>query len=427
MDSIGKGIQNQLDLTESQVTEIDLLFRDYNREMFFPIKKPFSLTLHKIAYLRKLILLLDDQQLTKFKKIKRKAKQKQKDRNERALINQKKNIAEKYKVLKLNSTQIDRMVSISNNNKRTNHDIIQEKIRAEFKDELSAKQFKDLELIFNQKNKIILSNKIESIKSTYHYLGLHRDQALAFIELEEKNTEDHKITYTPRFKQLSTINPEIKEILNDVQFQKYEENRKGLLERELISLKRNDEKQRQEIKWLKEKEDFLTTELLPKLSEITNELIQFANQEDLKTIYLLRKQYANKIDNLIVKSTKDLKATYQDYAPNNLRISILNYSHYFINPVPNILAETLDLNTNIFSHIVINENQKQRIQKINQILRMHLIESMERRIKSYVTLLGGVQQAADPTYHELYRLILLDEKPAINIMNMQNRQVNIND
>lgn len=440
MDAIGESINRkfELDMTESHINEIDTIFKEFMREYHFPISLPPNEPRLKRKYLKKALSTFSADQLKKYRLKKTERKQKELERREEKDKKHKQHIKKMYGHLELNEDQIDVFAQILKRGTMEGMSPIQkqELLLKTLNDELTSNQVDQVKQIFkseNDKFKEYRNNRdnrnIARVKREYEYLDLTDKQAISISRLHNPaNSEQQKSKILREYKRYPfKLNPDLKIILTDGQYEEYKSNQLEKRTKELDKRIEKDKNRQEEYEELIEWERFMVEKVMKKRCIILKEIIANATKEDLKIIENLKIIFSEKIDESIAKSKAKNEERNQILLPNQHKLTVYRTSLNFINPSALVLKDEIDLGENIFDSIKLNDSQVKSLDNIKLEIRDYNIRKLESKMKSYASLsVIGKKLKVEP-YEDLYSLILLGPELEDNIKNKEMRQITIDD
>lgn len=408
MDPIAEHLEKQynLELSPLQIQEIDKLFIGFMREYHFPIQWPVNSKLLQFKYLKEFIRLLTTDQFEKFQ-IERIAEKKQRlirNKKSKERINQ--GIQRRFSSVNLNEEQVNIIATILQARKdgKFKNTEVRTRIKIALENELSKEQKDALTNVFKLEDDHKIKNKIEKAIEKYSFIKIDESQAKKIIELD-------KLLYTS---ESYKIIEELKEVLTSDQFEAYKNHKKELKKKVIASQIEDDQDMTEKLIQASEWSEFIIKEILNEKCHLRKQLINTASNEDKKMIDELKSEFEKRIKDRKIKIKTKHFENYDDKAPIRLKTKLSRISSHFLNPPPQLLEE-LDLDKNMFSSIKLNSEQELMLKSFKLKIRNFKIEMLERKLKSYASLMSSSGNHFQYKYDEFYSLLLLDNEPEKNI------------
>lgn len=420
MNSLGKYLQSELDLSDDQANKVDELFKEFNREHIWPTFQPFSERLLIFKYLKKGAAIFTKEQLKKYRQIRRQAKLE----NEKPKITKnihRERIVKEYKSLNLSDAEINKIDQITKEHSYgKNHlEIRQKKIKRIIESNLNSDQIHALNIIFTSQIKQHKSRKIKNVKRQYRLLQLNDDQAKRVIQFERSELDKQKYNNND-LEEWESKDELFKEILSSSQYESYLLGIQNIKDKKETKIKnkkvRNEIQTKNSLLELEEKEEFILKEMLDQKCNILKQVLASASALDHKSISSLQSQFEAHID----KNIENIRL--KNSPPLSKKLMINRVAQSFILPISISLHKEIDLNKNMFEDLSLSISQKEELEAIEYKLRTHILETLEKKVKHPGGVFSSIGRQTFK-YYRLYSLVLLDPDPQVNIEKMRKRKI----
>lgn len=425
MDEIAKSIERkfQLGLSGKQSQKIDAIFQAFMREYHFPIAQPVNDSLLRFKYFRRVLSLLNPEQLRIYRKKKledlAKSEINENEKREKNLIR----LRQEYKEVELTSSQLEIIFKAKKSFRKNPIDLEDQQIILinAIDSTLSNAQREEIEKLFSYQLQRYRVRKAESTKWKYDYLNLSDDQAKEISIIEDLERKQGKENGYKRY-YLYPINTEFVKVLSTKQFILYKANQEKQKEHLLQSEIEGDVDKSDKYLELEDWSNFQINNILPTKCKIAKQLLKSVSKEDLLRIEELKSEHEKAIEDTISNKKMRHSNDYGSQLPNHLKLMLIEATLIDINPSPNLL-KNLDLSKNEFLSVSLTDSQKAELKRIKLEQRAYNIQRFEKFFKgSYVALTSTRREKEIPEYLELYSILLLETEPQKNIDKMKMRQ-----